>query len=93
MPKPEEAVNPAVVLPRLLDILERKNVLSSQDLGETVAPTQKRLPETQRTALIDSVMGKYKDVPTSSDAFIKRKHAELATDEDTRLLFSVPLHL
>jgi hypothetical protein len=38
--------------------------------------------EAERLARLDEVMGKYKDVPTSSEAFMKRKYAELTLNPD-----------
>lgn len=39
-----------------------------------------------RARLVQSIMGKYRDVPTSSELFIQRKHEELDQESDSEVV-------
>jgi hypothetical protein len=78
----EPAIDPAVALRRLLSVLERRQVLTREDVAEVTQPAKRQLPEAERVALIRSLRGKYKDALSSSEEFMRRKHAELDADED-----------
>lgn len=71
---------PKVVLERLLKVLEQHQVLTPEELSHIIS--SQRLPEAERLARLEEVMGKYAEVPTSSEAFMQRKHAELTINPD-----------
>lgn len=74
--------DPATALRRLLSVLERRQVLTEEDVAEVTTSVAPRLPEAERVALIRSLKGKYKDALSSSEEFMRRKHAELDANRD-----------
>ncbi len=71
----------AVVIDEIIEKIEMLSDVERERL--IVAMEEQKLikAEAERNALIDSVMGKYEFVPTSSDDFARRKKGEIEVED------------
>lgn len=68
----------------LEEIIEKITLLSEKEQERLIAAVEEQRrnkAELDRRALIDSVMGKYAFVPTSSDDFARRKQEEIRLED------------